>query len=123
MVVFSRAIISPNTDLFMEDAMSSNFLFPFTEEHEMIREADHLVAQAVREIASHHEEGLLEKVEDIKQQIIRGEMTFKEAVKKYSEDDDTNVWHLVGTFKTTNADIRHYYVVPSNKIWYFNAIV
>lgn len=49
MVVFSRAIISPNTDLFMEDAMSSNFLFPFTEEHEMIRQTAREFAQ--REIA------------------------------------------------------------------------
>lgn len=28
-------------------------------------------------------------------------------------DEDTDSWHLVGTFKGTNADIKHYYVVPS----------
>ena len=30
---------------------------------------------------------------------------------KVSDDDDN--WHLVGTFKTTTTDIRHYYLVPS----------
>jgi hypothetical protein len=30
---------------------------------------------------------------------------------KPSDNDDG--WHLVGTFKTTTADIKHYYVVPS----------
>jgi len=29
------------------------------------------------------------------------------------EIDDNDGWHLVGTYKTTTADIRHYYVVPS----------
>ncbi|CAF3574227.1 unnamed protein product [Rotaria sordida] len=32
---------------------------------------------------------------------------------KPTENEDDNSWHLVGTFKTTTADIRHYYVVPS----------
>ncbi len=32
---------------------------------------------------------------------------------KSSETDDNDGWHLVGTFKTTTADIKHYYVVPS----------
>jgi hypothetical protein len=27
--------------------------------------------------------------------------------------DDDDGWHLVGTFKTTTTDIKHYYVVPS----------
>lgn len=30
-----------------------------------------------------------------------------------AENDDADGWHLVGTFKTTTADVRHYYVVPS----------
>ena len=29
------------------------------------------------------------------------------------EHDDSDGWHLVGTFKTTTADIKHYYVIPS----------
>jgi DUF1365 family protein len=32
---------------------------------------------------------------------------------KPSLNDDGDGWHLVGTFKTTTADIKHYYVVPS----------
>ena len=32
---------------------------------------------------------------------------------KLLENDDGDGWHLVGTFKTTTADIKHYYVVPS----------
>lgn len=32
---------------------------------------------------------------------------------KSTESDDNDGWHLVGTFKTTTADIRHYFVVPS----------
>ncbi|CAF2375782.1 unnamed protein product [Rotaria sp. Silwood2] len=32
---------------------------------------------------------------------------------KSSENDDNDGWHLVGTFKTTTVDIKHYYVVPS----------
>lgn len=32
---------------------------------------------------------------------------------KPSEIDDNDSWHLVGTFKGTTADVRHYYVVPS----------
>lgn len=32
---------------------------------------------------------------------------------KPAEYDDSDGWHLVGTFKTTTADIKHYYVVPS----------
>jgi hypothetical protein len=35
----------------------------------------------------------------------------KSDVLSTSENDDG--WHLVGTFKTTTADIKHYYVVPS----------
>ncbi|CAF3379414.1 unnamed protein product [Rotaria sp. Silwood1] len=31
---------------------------------------------------------------------------------KPSENEDDNSWHLVGTFKTTTVDIKHYYVVP-----------
>ncbi|CAF2762547.1 unnamed protein product [Rotaria sp. Silwood2] len=31
---------------------------------------------------------------------------------KRSENEDDNSWHLVGTFKTTTTDIKHYYVVP-----------
>lgn len=31
---------------------------------------------------------------------------------KSSDNDDGDGWHLVGTFKTTTADVRHYYVVP-----------
>lgn len=27
--------------------------------------------------------------------------------------ENDNTWHLVGTFKTTTVDIKHYYVVPS----------
>ena len=27
--------------------------------------------------------------------------------------DDEEDWHLVGRFKTTTTDIRHYYLVPS----------
>jgi hypothetical protein len=27
--------------------------------------------------------------------------------------DDSDGWHLIGTFKTTTADVKHYYVVPS----------
>jgi len=30
-----------------------------------------------------------------------------------SENDDGDGWHLVGTFKTTTADVKQYYVVPS----------
>ena len=30
------------------------------------------------------------------------------------ENDDNDGWHLVGTFKTTTADVKQYYVVPSN---------
>lgn len=30
-----------------------------------------------------------------------------------TETDDNDGWHLVGTFKTTTTDIKHYYVVPS----------
>ncbi|UJR10483.1 hypothetical protein I4U23_014687 [Adineta vaga] len=32
---------------------------------------------------------------------------------KSVDNDDSDGWHLVGTFKTTSADIKHYYVVPS----------
>jgi hypothetical protein len=32
---------------------------------------------------------------------------------KSPENDDNDGWHLVGTFKTTTADVKHYYVVPS----------
>ncbi|CAF0827722.1 unnamed protein product [Rotaria sp. Silwood1] len=32
---------------------------------------------------------------------------------KSSDNDDNDGWHLVGTFKTTTVDIKHYYVVPS----------
>ena len=32
---------------------------------------------------------------------------------KSSDNNDGDRWHLVGTFKTTGADIKHYYVVPS----------
>ncbi|CAF3386139.1 unnamed protein product [Rotaria socialis] len=32
---------------------------------------------------------------------------------KPSENDDNDGWHLIGTFKTTTVDIKHYYVVPS----------
>jgi hypothetical protein len=32
---------------------------------------------------------------------------------KLLDNDDDDGWHLVGTFKTTSADIKHYYVVPS----------
>lgn len=29
-----------------------------------------------------------------------------------NEENQDELWHLVGTFKSTHADIRHYYVVP-----------
>ncbi len=32
---------------------------------------------------------------------------------KSTENDDGDGWHLVGTFKTTTADVKSYYVVPS----------
>ena len=32
---------------------------------------------------------------------------------KSTDHDGSDGWHLVGTFKTTTADIKHYYVVPS----------
>ena len=32
---------------------------------------------------------------------------------KQPEIDDNDGWHLVGTFKGTTADVKHYYVVPS----------
>ena len=32
---------------------------------------------------------------------------------KLLENDDDAGWHLVGTFKSTTVDIKHYYVVPS----------
>jgi hypothetical protein len=32
---------------------------------------------------------------------------------KPAEHDDSDGWHLVGTFKTTTTDIKHFYVVPS----------
>jgi hypothetical protein len=41
---------------------------------------------------------------DVQQQTISND-------SKTSEDADG--WHLVGTFKTTTIDIKHYYVVPS----------
>ena len=28
-------------------------------------------------------------------------------------ENDDNKWHLVGTFKTTTVDIKHYYIVKS----------
>ena len=42
-----------------------------------------------------------------------------------NSNDDGDGWHLVGTFKTTTADIKHYYVVPSkinidNYVSFFN---
>ena len=33
---------------------------------------------------------------------------------KSSENDDSDGWHLVGTFKTTTADVKQYYIVPPN---------
>lgn len=35
-------------------------------------------------------------------------------VSKPLEHEDDHGWHLVGTFKTTTADIKNYYVVPPN---------
>ncbi len=32
---------------------------------------------------------------------------------KAPANDDNDGWHLVGTFKGTTADVKHYYVVPS----------
>ncbi|CAF1332734.1 unnamed protein product [Rotaria sordida] len=43
---------------------------------------------------------------DLQQQTISNDL-------KSSENDDNDGWHLVGTFKTTTVDIKHYYVVPS----------
>ncbi|CAF5087723.1 unnamed protein product, partial [Rotaria magnacalcarata] len=33
---------------------------------------------------------------------------------KSLETEGENSWNVVGTFKTTTADIKHYYVVPSH---------
>ena len=45
MNLFSHAIIASTIGLTAEDVMSSNFLFPFTEEHEMIRQTAREFAQ------------------------------------------------------------------------------
>ena len=63
------------------------------------------------------------RVESIKQEIIRGELTFKEAVKKYSQDDDTknnggllvNEYTGESTFDLTRMDPALYARVSNLK--------
>jgi hypothetical protein len=31
-----------------------------------------------------------------------------------AENEDTDGWNVVGTFKTTTADVKSYFIVPSN---------